>query len=515
MPRKTILMLASTSRCLQMPLWPFLAAAALFGTFSGPQHLTQESHPETGRRSARARRHVPPGRTRARPRAGAPRPSLTAVAPPFRCRYWSSSGGGCTEACVYGTSDGFCDDGGPGAEYSLCSLGTDCTDCGSRSSTYLTPPLAPSYSAPPGVTAAHALALAATGMMCLIFFVAGTYESSPSLVWQLVWLCLYENWYGKFVVICGPFVLALPLALQLGMPGWIFDIDVVICIAAAGFGLYGFFVILCSRDSSISENSFIFGSASLALLLTALNALLPAAAVYTLLPLVWAVCSGFAISGWLACEKEGVGSACARSFFGQFLAIVGSVVTLPLAVLPWVEAMPGGLFDALWFACAAMALVHLSMAFWLSDGKPHIVVAWVSSAMMGLALLEGVVTVAPPAVWALSPSPPPSPPAPPLPPSAPSYSAPPGVTAAHALALAATGMMCLIFFVAGTYESSPSLVWQVRGDLRPVRARLAARAAAWNAGVDLRHRCGHLHRRRRLWSLRLFRYPLQSRFQHK
>ena len=61
--------------------------------------------------------------------------------------------------------------------------------------------------------------------------------------------------------------------------------------------------------------------------------------------------------------------------------------------------MPGGLFDALWFACAAMALVHLSMAFWLSDGKPHIVVAWVSSAVMGLALFQGVATVAPPAVW--------------------------------------------------------------------------------------------------------------------
>ena len=32
----------------------------------------------------RARRHVPPDRTHARPRAGAPRPSLTAVAPPVR-----------------------------------------------------------------------------------------------------------------------------------------------------------------------------------------------------------------------------------------------------------------------------------------------------------------------------------------------------------------------------------------------------------------------------------------------
>ena len=70
---------------------------------------------------------------------------------------------------------------------------------------------------------------------------------------------------------------------------------------------------------------------------------------------------------------------------------------------------------------------------------------------MGLALLQGVVTVAPPAVWALSPSPPPSPPAPPRPPSAPSYSAPPGVTAAHALSLVATGMMCFIFFASKPY----------------------------------------------------------------
>ena len=96
-------------------------------------------------------------------------------------------------------------------------------------------------------------------------------------------------------------------------------------------------------------------------------------------------------------------SSCER-FFGLALTVVRSMVTLPLAVLPWVEAMPGRLFDALWFACAAMALLHLSMAFWLSDGKPHIVVAWVSSAvmglaLMGLALLQGVATVGPPAVW--------------------------------------------------------------------------------------------------------------------
>ena len=29
-------------------------------------------------------------------------------------------------------ADGDCDDGGPGAEFTLCDLGTDCTDCGPR-----------------------------------------------------------------------------------------------------------------------------------------------------------------------------------------------------------------------------------------------------------------------------------------------------------------------------------------------------------------------------------------------
>lgn len=46
----------------------------------------------------------------------------------------SSSGGsgGCTNTCMY-ANDGACDDGGPGAEFAVCALGTDCTDCGPRS----------------------------------------------------------------------------------------------------------------------------------------------------------------------------------------------------------------------------------------------------------------------------------------------------------------------------------------------------------------------------------------------
>jgi hypothetical protein len=39
----------------------------------------------------------------------------------------------CFDTCNY-ASDGMCDDGGPGAEYSLCSLDTDCADCDGASS---------------------------------------------------------------------------------------------------------------------------------------------------------------------------------------------------------------------------------------------------------------------------------------------------------------------------------------------------------------------------------------------
>ena len=45
----------------------------------------------------------------------------------------------CTDTCIIAqwgvdySSDGDCDDGGPGSEYSVCALGTDCTDCGARS----------------------------------------------------------------------------------------------------------------------------------------------------------------------------------------------------------------------------------------------------------------------------------------------------------------------------------------------------------------------------------------------
>jgi hypothetical protein len=38
---------------------------------------------------------------------------------------------GCEDTCVF-RADGDCDDGGPDSDFSFCTLGTDCTDCGRR-----------------------------------------------------------------------------------------------------------------------------------------------------------------------------------------------------------------------------------------------------------------------------------------------------------------------------------------------------------------------------------------------
>ena len=60
-----------------------------------------------------------------------PSPNPHTRRPSCSFRYWSGGGGRCTETCDW-KSDGFCDDGGSGAEYSLCSIGTDCADCSRR-----------------------------------------------------------------------------------------------------------------------------------------------------------------------------------------------------------------------------------------------------------------------------------------------------------------------------------------------------------------------------------------------
>ena len=38
----------------------------------------------------------------------------------------------CQDTCVNAPQDGWCDDGGPGADYFFCAIGSDCTDCGVR-----------------------------------------------------------------------------------------------------------------------------------------------------------------------------------------------------------------------------------------------------------------------------------------------------------------------------------------------------------------------------------------------
>jgi hypothetical protein len=42
-----------------------------------------------------------------------------------------SNPGICTNTCAT-AFDGECDDGGPGAQFSVCALGSDCDDCGPR-----------------------------------------------------------------------------------------------------------------------------------------------------------------------------------------------------------------------------------------------------------------------------------------------------------------------------------------------------------------------------------------------
>ena len=45
--------------------------------------------------------------------------------------------GGCANTCA-STTDGHCDDGGPGSETTTCAFGSDCTDCGSRALAFAT-----------------------------------------------------------------------------------------------------------------------------------------------------------------------------------------------------------------------------------------------------------------------------------------------------------------------------------------------------------------------------------------
>ena len=69
----------------------------------------------------------------------------------------------CTDTCVVFptnyASDGYCDDGGAGSEYSNCGSGTDCTDCGPRL-VLPSPPL--------GTSLGSSAAQTSTGMLALV-----------------------------------------------------------------------------------------------------------------------------------------------------------------------------------------------------------------------------------------------------------------------------------------------------------------------------------------------------------
>ena len=69
-----------------------------------------------------------------RSREGHRSANLTSVCRRCRCAGLPvGAAGECSNTCVgmpsY-ASDGYCDDGGPGAQFGDCALGTDCTDCG-------------------------------------------------------------------------------------------------------------------------------------------------------------------------------------------------------------------------------------------------------------------------------------------------------------------------------------------------------------------------------------------------
>ena len=77
-------------------------------------------------------------------------------------------GGDCTDSC-FTRGDGYCDDGGPSADYNFCALGTDCYDCGIRNAppappkADVVPPPPPSPPSPPPEGDACASAFAADG----------------------------------------------------------------------------------------------------------------------------------------------------------------------------------------------------------------------------------------------------------------------------------------------------------------------------------------------------------------
>ena len=60
-----------------------------------------------------------------------PSPALVPTPAPSSSPSGGSGDASCSNTCSH-PGDGDCDDGGPGSDYEVCLLGTDCTDCGAR-----------------------------------------------------------------------------------------------------------------------------------------------------------------------------------------------------------------------------------------------------------------------------------------------------------------------------------------------------------------------------------------------
>jgi hypothetical protein len=103
----------------------------------------------------------------------------------------------CDNTCSHSV-DTVCDDGGVGSEFSLCSLGTDCDDCGERFCDIASPPVAAisqqtqhNKSSPPSYPSSSSSSSSSQSSS----------KMSPLLILLVVFLSL-------FVFVCGSFACA-------------------------------------------------------------------------------------------------------------------------------------------------------------------------------------------------------------------------------------------------------------------------------------------------------------------
>ena len=117
------------------------------GLFNGPEYVGMSGGPAQGEcemgveisfdLEANPNPSPPPPPSPSPPEPSPPPPPPPSPSPPAPVTHGYS----CTNTCMYSVDDD-CDDGGPGASYTLCTIGTDCVDCGSREA-HPPPPSAP------------------------------------------------------------------------------------------------------------------------------------------------------------------------------------------------------------------------------------------------------------------------------------------------------------------------------------------------------------------------------------